>query len=126
MAEREIAFPEANYSALEQIAALLGVEIVEDANINLAQELFKKGAQIPGIDLEPRESWILDQIMKTITPENIPPKLIVYLNDRKHADIEELDVPTALARRTQVAFNNLMSGVKAVNDEAEKIKQQRL
>jgi hypothetical protein len=121
MPERYVAFPEANYSVLTQIAAELGVEIVEDRNVNMAQELFKKGAKIPGIDLEPRETWMLDQIMKVVTPKNIPPKLIVYLNDRKHADIEELDVPTVLARQTQVAFKNLVSGVNAVNDGLKKL-----
>ena len=117
----EIAFPEANYSVLNQIASELGVVISEDRDIELAQ---KYRPRTPG-ELEPRETYILSQIMKAVTPNNIPPTLIVYLNDRQNAGIEEFDVAIALARKSRVAFNNLVSGIEAVNKEAQRIREQR-
>jgi len=121
MTEREIAFPEANYDVLSQIADELGIVVSQDEGIELAQ---KYRPITPG-ELEPRETYILSQIMKAVTPDNIPPTLIVYLNDRKHAGIEELSVPIALARKSRVAFNNLVSGIEAVNKEAQRIREQR-
>lgn len=113
MKEKEPAFPEANYSVLAQIARELAIEIPEDREINMAQDLYKRGIRMPGKDTEPRESYILQQIMKHVTPENFPPRLIVYLNDRMDAGIEESDVPTVYARQSQIARNNLMSAVKS-------------
>ena len=121
MIEREKAFAKANYPVLRQIATELEVEIAEDGRIKLAQKLFDQGIGVPG-NLEPLENWILDQIMQAVTTNNIPPKLIVYLNDRIGADIDELDVPTALARRTQIVFNKLSSSVNAANEELGKLK----
>ncbi|QQG41939.1 MAG: hypothetical protein HYV90_01345 [Candidatus Woesebacteria bacterium] len=112
MKERETAFPEANYSVLAQIALEMEIEIPEDRDVNFAQELFNRGIKMQGLDLEPRESYMLQVIMKHATPENFPPKLVVYLNDRINAGIEEADVPTVYARQSQVARNNLMSAVK--------------
>ena len=114
----EIAFPDANYSALSEIASSLGVTIPENSDIELAQ---KFRARIPG-ELEPREAYMLSQIMRVTTPKNIPPKLIVYLNDRQHAGIEELDVLTVLARKKQIALNSLTSLAGAVGEKAKELK----
>jgi hypothetical protein len=118
---REIAFPEANYSVLAQIASELKVVIPENRDIELAQNFRPR---TPG-ELEPREAWMLSKIMRATTPANISPELIVYLNDRQNANIEELDVPTILTRKRHVAFNNLMSAVEAVHKEAQRIKEQK-
>lgn len=106
--DRKKAFTKANYGALLEIANKLDLgDIHIDRQIKDAQGYFEKGIYQPENGLEPKESFLLSKIMNVVTPENCPPLLIVYLNDRNGNNLSESNFPTLLARETWAAMKEL-------------------
>lgn len=110
--DRKVAFTKANYIALDKISKNLGLDPIHiDWSIKTAQELYEKGIHPSDVKLEPKETFILREIMKAVTSENFPSLLIVYLNDRYESNLSESDFSTVLERNTWAAQRELFECV---------------